>query len=105
LQEYTWPGNVRELENAVQRAIILTRGPQILPEDLPPNITSPADLNATWRITLPPTGLNLEEVEKELILQALEQTNYNQTKAAHLLGITRSALIYRRQKHGISVGR
>lgn len=104
LQEYSWPGNVRELENAVQRATILTMGEEIEPGDLPPNVRVRRSLEAS-RFILPPEGICLEDVEKDLIRQALEQTASNQTKAANLLGITRSALIYRMQKHGIQLDR
>lgn len=102
LQGHTWPGNVRELENMVQRAVILSRGEEILPSDLPASIHNPKNVsNGQGEFVLPPGGICLEEVEKDLLTQALARTNYNQTKAARLLGISRSALIYRMQKHGI----
>ncbi|HWJ02812.1 MAG TPA: sigma-54 dependent transcriptional regulator, partial [Verrucomicrobiae bacterium] len=101
LQRYAWPGNVRELENVIQRAVILAPGEEVEPEDLPAKVSSGGEGNEPGRFHLPPEGISLEEVEKDLIAQALEQTGGNQTKASGLLGITRSALIYRIQKHSI----
>lgn len=102
LQQYSWPGNVRELENMVQRAAILARGPEILPSDLPPQTgeTKPANMRG-GAFLLPPEGLCLDKLEQDMLNQAMERTNHNQTQAARLLGITRSALIYRLQKHNI----
>jgi DNA-binding NtrC family response regulator len=102
-QNYSWPGNIRELENVVQRAVILARGTEIEPADLPHNIAGLSEQPRldNFMLVLPPEGISLEELEKDLILQALEQNEQNQTKAAKLLGITRSALIYRMQKHNI----
>ncbi len=101
LLAYDWPGNVRELENVVQRAVILARGEEIEPGGIPAGLDVPKGETAAGRFMLPPQGISLEEVEKDFLIQALEQTGSNQTKAARLLGITRSALIYRMQKHGI----
>ncbi|HEX3015981.1 MAG TPA: sigma-54 dependent transcriptional regulator [Desulfobacteria bacterium] len=101
LSRYAWPGNVRELENAVQRAVILARGREIKAADLPPEVIRPQEARRETKFILPPHGIRLEEVEKDLLVQALDQTGGNQTKAAALLGITRSALIYRMQKHNI----
>lgn len=99
---YDWPGNIRELENVIERANIISRGDVILPEHLPEEIRgvrSKSGRNVS--IELPDTGLSLEEVEKQLLMQALEKSNGNQSKAAELLGVTRSTFIYRCQKHGI----
>ena len=101
--EYPWPGNVRELKNVIERAMILENEEHILPEHLPAELTA-RDVNSPVRgsssITIPPGGLDIEEVEKELIRQALEQTKWNQTRAARLLNLTRDALRYRMQKFG-----
>ncbi|MDP2156955.1 MAG: sigma-54 dependent transcriptional regulator [Nitrospirota bacterium] len=100
---YSWPGNVRELKNVIERAMILENDEYILHEHLPIEFTvkgeGPSEISS-GQITLPATGLDIEEVEKELIRQALEQTRYNQTKAARLLNLTRDALRYRMQKFG-----
>ncbi len=100
---YPWPGNIRELRNVIERAMILENADYILPQHLPGELLS-NDLHvkdiADSQIKIPPGGMNIEEVEKELIKQALEQKKWNQTKAAKLLGLTRDALRYRMQKFG-----
>jgi DNA-binding NtrC family response regulator len=101
---YDWPGNVRELKNVIERAMILENESYILQEHLPVEILS-HDIKVKKKIDtpikIPPGGLNIEEVEKELIKEALEQTKWNQTKAARLLSLTRDALRYRMQKFGL----
>jgi DNA-binding NtrC family response regulator len=102
LLEYSYPGNVRQLESAIERAVLLAEGGIIKAEDLPPEMQIPemtASAGAVFR--LPPSGINFEEVEKSLILQAMERTNYNITKAAKLLGLTFRTLQYRLEKFGI----
>lgn len=103
-KEYQWPGNVRELKNIIERAMILESEEDfILPEHLPIEFTSKEVAFANVRsidIKIPPGGLDIEEVEKELIRQALDITRGNQTKASRLLNVTRDALRYRMQKFG-----
>jgi len=102
LLEYSYPGNVRQLESAIERAVLLAEGGIIRAEDLPPEMQipeMPASAGAVFK--LPPGGINFEEVEKSLILQAMERTNYNITKAAKLLGLTFRTLQYRLEKFGI----
>ncbi|QEK13342.1 sigma-54-dependent Fis family transcriptional regulator [Crassaminicella thermophila] len=99
LLQYSWKGNIRELENVVERLVILSQGNVIYRDDLPKEIRFQKEETATF--ILPEEGLNLEEVEKNLIEQALKKTNYNQTKAAKLLGITRHTLLYRMDKYNI----
>ena len=103
-KEYPWPGNVRELKNIIERAMILESDEDyMLPEHLPIEFTSGEIAFANVKdidIKIPPGGLDIEEVEKELIRQALDLTRGNQTKAAKLLNITRDALRYRMQKFG-----
>lgn len=101
--DYPWPGNVRELKNVIERSMILDNDEYILPEHLPaefsaPQTGVPAGASA---ITIPSGGLDIEEVEKGLIRQALEQTKWNQTRAARLLNLTRDSLRYRMQKFGL----
>ncbi|GAB4489312.1 MAG: sigma-54 dependent transcriptional regulator [Thermodesulfovibrionales bacterium] len=102
--EYAWPGNVRELRNVIERAMILENEEYILPEHLPVEFSVPAAPAAVTpskiQIALPPAGLDIEDVEKELIRQALEKAKWNQTRAARLLNLTRDALRYRMQKFG-----
>jgi two-component system response regulator AtoC len=100
---YHWPGNIRELRNIIERAMILENEDYILPEHLPVEILSfdakHMDAEAAT-ISIPPGGLDIEEVERELIKQALDLAKWNQTRAARLLNLTRDALRYRMQKFG-----
>lgn len=101
--EYHWPGNVRELRNVIERAMILESEDYILPEHLPLELTSKrAVTHNAWGIgmKIPPGGIDLEEIEKELIRQALDISRGNQTKASKLLNLTRDTLRYRMQKFG-----
>jgi DNA-binding NtrC family response regulator len=107
LEAYSWPGNVRELRNVIERGMILARGDTLCAEDLLPEIgakpvetTSTPPLKAA-PVTLPPNGLRLEEVERDLVRQALEATDGNQVRAARLLGISRDALRNRMKKFGL----
>ncbi len=101
LLEYGWPGNVRQLESAIERAILLCEGDLIAPEDLPSEVRQESSSATTGGFKLPAEGINFEEVEKNLILQAMDQTDYNITKAAKLLGLTFRTLQYRLEKFGI----
>ncbi|MBI3392306.1 MAG: sigma-54-dependent Fis family transcriptional regulator [Nitrospirae bacterium] len=102
LAAYDWPGNVRELRNVIERAIILENAQFILPAHLPPEIASPGPPAPEARGTIVVTeqGVSLEEVEKELIGQALKLAAGNQVKAARLLHLTRDVLRYRMKKYG-----
>jgi two-component system response regulator PilR (NtrC family) len=100
LIEYEFPGNVRELENILERALALCSGEQIDVEDLLlPTETSGAERHAVDSGA--PLGTHLEEIEREAIVKALEQSRYNKTAAAKKLGITFRALRYRIKKLGI----
>ncbi len=101
LQDYGWPGNVRQLESAIERAILLCEGDMITPDDLPSEVRQESQVAATGGFKLPPEGIDFEEVEKNLILQAMDQTDYNITKSAKLLGLTFRTLQYRLEKFGI----
>ena len=94
LGSYGWPGNVRELRNAVERAMLLTNHDVLEPDDFP--LTTLHSGPATF--DLPAGGLNLEEVERLLVRQALERTGWNQTRAAKLLGLNRDQIHYRIDK-------
>jgi DNA-binding NtrC family response regulator len=99
LVQYDWPGNVRELRNVIERAVILADGAELTPGELPPEIARPVTPAPAGRVCLlPPSGCLLEDVERDLVRQALELTHGNQTRAARLLGLTRDEMRYRVKK-------
>jgi DNA-binding NtrC family response regulator len=103
LLDYHYPGNVRQLESAIERSVLLAEGELITLDDLPPEVASgerPTTVLADG-FKLPAQGVNWEEVERSLILQAMERTDNNITKAAKLLGLTFRTLQYRLEKFGI----
>jgi two-component system, NtrC family, response regulator AtoC len=95
LRAYGWPGNIREVRNAVERAMLLAEGPWLEPRDFP---AVAARSHGTQGIPLPADGVDLEQLEKSLVIQALERTGYNQTRAATLLGLNRDQIRYRIEK-------
>jgi len=97
LESYPWPGNVRELRNAIERAMLLVDRDRLEPEDF----TTLTRTVAPTEFRLPPEGVNLEEVERQLLTQALERAGGNQTQAAQLLGINRDQVRYRIEKFGL----
>ena len=101
LRGYSWPGNIRELRNLCERLSILLPGKVIEPENLPLEITSTPKSGANDINMLPELGINLDQLEANLIHQALNRTNGNRSKSARLLGLTRDKLLYRIQKHGL----
>ena len=101
LNRYDWPGNVRELENIIERAIVLKKEDNVIsPEDVPDHIKRKQS-SSQMSLEIPDEGLKLEEVEKALIINALNKAGQNQTRAAELLNISRQTLIYRMQKYDI----
>jgi two-component system, NtrC family, response regulator AtoC len=99
LQAYGWPGNIRELRNAVERAMLLVEGDELTAEQFP--LAASAAANLTERVALPATGVNLEQLERSLVVQALERSGWNQTRAAALLGLNRDQIRYRIEKFGL----
>jgi DNA-binding NtrC family response regulator len=102
LTEYEWPGNVRELKNVIERAIILETEKELLLEYLPQEIIAKTSGASTGPITfrLPPEGLDIEDMERELIRQSLEMAEGNQSKAARSLNLGIDAFRYRMKKFG-----
>jgi len=102
LVEYNWPGNIRELKNVIERAIILGNDENLLLENLPLEIVAKASHMSVPMTTfkLPPEGIDIEEVERELIKQSLEITDWNQSKAAKKLNLGIDAFRYRMKKFG-----
>jgi two-component system NtrC family response regulator len=105
LRRRPWPGNVRELENMVMRACALSPGlPALTDELIEPTGPEPGPgLNLTdlTALTIPDGGICFEEVERNLLIAAWEQSGHNQTRGAELLGLPRQAFSYRLQKYGI----
>ena len=106
LMHYDWPGNIRELKNAIERGMILAEGNRIAAKHLPIRISEggtmpvPMEEGSTdGGILLPPGGMSLYDVEKELIRQAIHQARGNKTTAARLLRITRDTLRYKVKKY------
>ena len=99
---YAWPGNVRELEHAMERAVLIARGPEVTVGDLPEGVTRGRPVGAPAPVApASPTTLNLQERERQAILQALETTKWNKQAAAALLGLHRPTLYSKMRKHGI----
>ena len=99
---YPWPGNVRELRNTVERIALLERGDTILEKHLAfLGSKDESRPNLPRQAAIPPQGIVLDEVMKEYILEALRMKKGNKVQAARLLGISRSALLYRMNKYGI----
>ena len=102
LVEYQWPGNVRELENTIERIAILAHGEEIGVGDLPAEVREGAVYRAGQRtMVLPDAGLDLEELELDLVQQALERAGGSVPKAAKLVGLTTKTLEARMTKYGL----
>ena len=103
LLAYPWPGNVRELRNAIERAVILADGGYIRSEHLPVSATrkTPAPMESSGA-PLPAGGVNLDAIERSLVVKALTQARHNKTRAAKLLGLTRAQLYSRIEKYGLA---
>jgi two-component system, NtrC family, response regulator AtoC len=115
LQNYSWPGNVRELRNLVEKLVIMAKSERIGVDDLPPNVFTSEQASvvpmpptdgaagpaANGEFMLPVDGISLDDVEKDLIRQALERSNHNKTQAAKLLKISYDTLRYQVKKYGL----
>lgn len=102
LEGYTWPGNIRELRNFCERMVVLLSGRTIDVENLPQEITCHQRVTSNARFTLPDSGISLDELEQEMIRQALERTHGNRSRAARLLGLSRDTLLYRIKKYALA---
>ncbi len=98
LDGYSWPGNVRELRNAVERAMLLTESDVLGPDHFS-MLTAPTPITSGF--ALPGEGVNLELLERDLVVQALQRAQGNQTQAAQLLGMNRDQIRYRLEKFGL----
>ncbi len=100
LLAYHWPGNVRELSNCIERAMIFTDGPMIEAKDLLLQSLERESSPLQWQI--PDEGLNLDQVEMQLIRSALQKADGNKAEAARLLGLSRDTLRYRMEKYRLT---
>jgi DNA-binding NtrC family response regulator len=99
LQTYGWPGNIREVRNAVERAMLLTENTLLEPQDFS---MVAGGVKVVEGMALPATGVDLEQLERSFVIQALERSGGNQTRAAALLGLNRDQIRYRIEKFGIT---
>jgi DNA-binding NtrC family response regulator len=99
LQRYSWPGNVRELRNVIERAMLLSDGDRLDARDF--GGMTPA-VSAGTEFELPATGVDLERLERSLLIQALQRSGGNQTRAGTLLGLNRDQIRYRIEKFGLN---
>jgi two-component system response regulator HydG len=100
LQKYSWPGHVRELENVIERAVILATGEYVSERELPLALQQEREVSGQAP-EVPQSG-NLEEIEKQAVLNTLEQTGGNKSQAARILGITRATLHKKLKKYGLN---
>jgi DNA-binding NtrC family response regulator len=96
LKAYQWPGNVRELRNAVERAMLLAEGDELTVDHFP--VVEKHGHELSESVGLPASGIDLEQLERSLVVQALQRSGWNQTKAATLLGLNRDQIRYRIEK-------
>ncbi|HNT86889.1 MAG TPA: helix-turn-helix domain-containing protein, partial [Candidatus Hydrogenedentes bacterium] len=101
-RRYRWPGNVRELEHTLEELFILSDGGPITAGHLPAKFHEPAPMPSEW--TLPPGGIVMENLEQDLIRQALQRSGGRIKEAAELLGLSYKTLQYRLKKHEIDRG-
>jgi two-component system response regulator HydG len=102
IRSHDWPGNVRELHNTLERAVLMAEGPRIDAEDLLILGGRSVEGGRSWRHELPAEGISLRDVERELVIEALERTGYVQKDAAKLIGVSRRKLNYMIQRMGIT---
>jgi two-component system, NtrC family, response regulator PilR len=107
LLDYSWPGNVRQLESAIERAILLCEGDQVMPGDLPQEVRERKAVGRAERsrgsagFEIPAEGINFEHLERDIIYQAMEKADWVIAKAAKMLGMSYRTLQYRLDKFGV----
>jgi transcriptional regulator with PAS, ATPase and Fis domain len=104
LLDYSWPGNVRELQNAMEYAVVLARQNKISVKELPAEVQLPVALQQSERVNHQGTGVqNLDDMERNAIIQALAQCHGNKKKAAQVLGIQRPTLYNKMKRYAIEL--
>ncbi len=101
IMNYSWPGNVRQLESIIERGVLMTESDHIQPEDLPLEVQRETPPGTSLPFPFPPEGISFEELERDLIVKAMERADWVIGKAAPLLGMTYKTLQYRLEKFGI----
>ena len=107
LMRYNWPGNIRELENSIERAVLMTEGPFVTSNDLSLGeiSTTPSSGDGTPAVKIPPTGIALDEIERQALIEALKMSNWVQKDAAELLSISPRVMNYKIKTLGIDYSR
>jgi DNA-binding NtrC family response regulator len=101
LMNYSWPGNVRQLESVIERGVLMAESDYIMPEDLPAEVHEEGVQSARLPFEFPAGGISIEELERELIIKAMDRSGWVIAKAAPLLGMSYKTLQYRLEKFGI----
>jgi transcriptional regulator with GAF, ATPase, and Fis domain len=107
LMRYNWPGNIRELENSIERAVLMSEGPLVTSADLRLGELSPTQASGDPMpvVKIPPTGIPLEEIERQALIEALKMSNWVQKDAAELLAISPRVMNYKIKTLGIDFAR
>jgi len=100
LQDFSWPGNVRQLRNVIEGMVVMATTPELIPDDIPPEIRRESDKQQYIRIR---TGSSMAEAEKQIIESTLIATGGNKAKTARLLGLGRKTLYRKIEEYGIQV--
>jgi two-component system, NtrC family, response regulator PilR len=102
LLEYSWPGNVRQLESVIERGVLMAESDYIQPEDLPGEVHHDASAVGALHFDFPAQGISMDELERDLIVKAMQRADWVISKAAPLLGMSYKTLQYRLEKFGIA---
>jgi DNA-binding NtrC family response regulator len=101
LMNFSWPGNVRQLESIIERGVLMAESDYIQPEDLPAEVHDEISHSGLLPFDFPPEGISMEDLERDIIIKAMDRTGWVIAKAAPLLGMSYKTLQYRLEKFGI----